>query len=169
MAVTERGGHSAAVTARGGHSAWARAQQLRLLGAVAQQQVGSSQTQDQPGVPCTGRRFSTTGPPGKSCSLPTFELHTWVPDIDVYYQSSQCQRSGRSSTHPRHPARRWHVPHPKHHPQAAPHDGRVRGSPHPARHGQDPPWCSPRAVTFGKRFLIFPWHGRDYFLIVELQ
>ena len=92
------------VVARGSHSTWARAQQLRLLGAVAQQQVGSSQTQDQPGDPCTGKRFSTTGPPGKSHSLPlnfTLGFLTWV-SVSVL----PMPEVGGSSTHPHHPAGR---------------------------------------------------------------
>ena len=49
-----------------------QAQQLRRVGLVAWQHVGSSYTRDQTNVPCIARPFLTTGPTGEALCLVFF-------------------------------------------------------------------------------------------------
>lgn len=105
---------------------------------------------------------STTGPPGKPHSLPFSFTLGFLTSVSISVPPRP--EVGPLQHPPCHPAPRWHVPHPKHHPQEATHDGGW-GSPHPhwAHQSQDLPWCSP---TLGKCFPVFLWRGRYCFLIV---
>lgn len=167
--VTARVSQHVGVTARECHSTQvvtARDVTARGVTALGLSSSAAGGNLPRPGInlasPELAGGCSTTGPPGKPHSLPFSFTLGFLTSVSISVPPRP--EVGPLQHPPCHPAPRWHVPHPKHHPQEATHDG-GRGSPHPhwAHQSQDLPWCSP---TFGKCFLVFLWRGRYYFLIV---